>query len=62
MRQLLCPDRTNIRGLKWFTMYFAQFYNRKLDCIAVIQDGKGALIGPLADKWGTFNPEYFIKY
>lgn len=32
------------------------------DCIAVIQDGKGALIGPLADKWGTFNPEYFIKY
>lgn len=32
------------------------------DCIAVIQDGKGALIGPLADKWGTFNQDYFINY
>ena len=32
------------------------------DCIGVYDTntGKGALIGPRADKWGEFNPEYFL--
>lgn len=31
------------------------------DCIALrSQYGDGHLIGPRADKWGVFNPEYFI--
>lgn len=32
------------------------------DCIAVSFDGgtTGQLIGPHADKWGDFNPEYFL--
>jgi len=32
------------------------------DCIATwnFSTCKGALIGPRADKWGTFNPEYFL--
>lgn len=33
------------------------------DCIAALSvDGDGALIGPKADAWGTFNPEFFINY
>lgn len=33
------------------------------DCIAVkYVDGTGELIGPNADKWGKFNPEYFINW
>jgi hypothetical protein len=32
------------------------------ECIGVYGThiGKGALIGPRADKWGEFNPEYFL--
>lgn len=32
------------------------------DCIAVYRPktGKGALVGPRAEKWGTFNPELFF--
>jgi len=34
------------------------------DCIAIAnyyeKYGEGALIGPRADKWGEFNPEYFL--
>jgi acetolactate synthase regulatory subunit len=32
------------------------------DCIGVYNTltGNGALIGPRADKWGEFNPEYFL--
>ena len=33
------------------------------DCIAVYrpQQGNGALIGPRAAKWGSFNPAYFFN-
>ena len=32
------------------------------DCIAVLDSkGNGALVGDFASKWGSFNPEYFIK-
>ena len=31
------------------------------DCIATLfPDGSGALLGPRAAAWGTFNPEYFF--
>lgn len=32
------------------------------ECIAVYNcsSAQGALIGPRADKWGDFNPEYFV--
>ena len=32
------------------------------DCIAVYREltGGGALVGPRADAWGPFNPEYFL--
>lgn len=30
------------------------------DCIAVHIDGKGELIGPKADAWGPFNPQYWL--
>ena len=32
------------------------------DCIAVVNEDTGdrALIGPRADKWGEFNPDYFV--
>lgn len=32
------------------------------DCVAVYYTatGKGQLIGPRAEKWGEFNPEYFL--
>lgn len=32
------------------------------DCVARyhLGNGKGQLIGPRADKWGDFNPEYFL--
>ena len=32
------------------------------DCIAVYRGltGGGALVGPRADAWGPFNPEYFL--
>jgi hypothetical protein len=32
------------------------------DCIGLYDaiTGKGQLIGPRADKWGEFNPEYFL--
>lgn len=34
----------------------------KQDCIAVYREltGGGALVGPRADAWGPFNPEYFL--
>lgn len=32
------------------------------DCVAVkFADGDGVLAGPLAEKWGAFNPEFFIE-
>jgi hypothetical protein len=33
------------------------------DCIAVYRPktGNGALVGPRADKWGPFNPQYFFN-
>lgn len=31
------------------------------DCIAVMIEDKGLLIGPNADKWGAFNPEFFFN-
>ena len=32
------------------------------DCIAVLDSkGNGALVGDFVSKWGSFNPEYFIK-
>ena len=33
------------------------------DCIAVYrpQQGNGALVGPRAAKWGSFNPAYFFN-
>lgn len=31
------------------------------DCIAILRaDGIGKLVGPRADAWGEFNPEYFL--
>lgn len=32
------------------------------DCLAVYREktGRGALIGPRAAEWGTFNPEFFF--
>lgn len=32
------------------------------DCIAQLHDGKGVLVGPRAEAWGEFNPEFFLKY
>lgn len=34
------------------------------DCIAVYDDNAqaGVLIGPKADKWGVFDPDYFISF
>lgn len=32
------------------------------DCVAVVLDGEGSLVGPQAAKWGEFNPDYFINY
>ena len=33
------------------------------DCIAIrYENGKGELIGPKAEAWGEFNPEYFIRF
>lgn len=32
------------------------------DCIAVLWDsGQGELIGPNAEAWGAFNPDYFLN-
>jgi hypothetical protein len=30
------------------------------DCIAVMNGGKGELIGPQSEKWGEFNPAFFV--
>ena len=30
------------------------------DCVAQIANGEGRLIGPRAEEWGEFNPEYFL--
>ena len=30
------------------------------DCIAAWDGQRGALIGPRADKWGAFNPDFFL--
>ena len=32
----------------------------KQEAIAVLSEGKGYMIGPQAEKWGDFNPEFFI--
>lgn len=30
------------------------------DCIAVVESGLGKLIGPESEKWGEFNPAFFV--
>lgn len=30
------------------------------DCIAIASEDRGLLVGPLAKKWGPFNPSYFL--
>lgn len=40
-------------------LYFAA-HRLGQDCVAVLGDDGGALIGPRADKWGAFNPAFFI--
>lgn len=30
-------------------------------CIAATADGEGLMVGPLADQYGAFNPDYFVR-
>ena len=41
------------------TMAFTQALCLAQDCIALLADGMGELVGPEAAKWGAFDPERF---
>lgn len=31
------------------------------DCVAVVKNGRGELVGPKAAQWSPFNPAYFLQ-
>ncbi len=55
-----CVEGFNPGHLRQQVEFLARLLGQ--DCIAVYEPklGAGQLIGPRAEKWGTFNPEFFI--
>ena len=50
------------RGSDLTASIYALAVNLRQDCIAVYHGGgRGELIGPNAEKWGAFNPAYFLN-
>ena len=48
------------RGFKIYASLFALAINLRQDCIAIWNSGSGDLIGPNSEKWGEFNPTFFL--
>lgn len=48
------------RGSELYASLYALAINLRQDCIASWHDGIGELIGPDSEKWGEFNPAYFL--
>ena len=48
------------RGSELYASLYALAINLRQDCIAIWNSGSGDLIGPAAEKWGEFNPAFFL--
>ncbi len=61
-RTLICQIDLEYAGNNFELNLFDMCEELDQDCIAVkFDDGTGKLIGPRADSWGEFNPDYFIN-
>ena len=49
------------RGSDLTASIYALAVNLRQDCIASWHDGLGNLIGPNSEKWGAFNPAFFLS-
>lgn len=49
-----------VENAKTFFWYLSR--DLRQDCIALVDDNgqNGVLVGPKAEKWGEFNPEFFL--
>jgi hypothetical protein len=61
---LLVNVAGEIPGTSLRNIVFAIAEELEQDCIAVYEpeSGSGTLIGPKAVNWGSFNPDYFVRF
>lgn len=44
----------------WYLEALCVCWQLEQECLAQMYNGVGELLGPQADKWGEFNPDYFL--